>query len=147
MYSIKNNTWTALPDCPCNQKYSFATVHGDEIWIKSNSNNELSAFNYKKKIHRLVDIQLPGGHSILISHASILYILTSGNMGIIKVSGLNDKREKISTDYAIPNFNYTYSPYVFHNNMYHFVDCERNLLYFDVEKEQLFSTPQKLNKQ
>ena len=146
MYIIKNNTWTALPDCPCNQKYSFATVHGDEIWVKSNSNNELSAFNYKTKTHRLVDTPLPTGHSILISHASILYIIKTGNNDIYKVSGPNDECEKIFNDTATSNFNYTYSPYVFHNNMYYLVDCERNLLYFDVEKEQLFSTPQKFDK-
>ena len=44
-----------------------------------------------------------------------------------------------------PNFNYTYSPFVFHGNKYYFVDCERNLLAFDVENETLASTPHKFD--
>ena len=146
MYNIRHNTWTPLPELPCYQKYSFCTVHGDEIWIASNSTNEFSAFNFKTKTHRLINIDVPGGHSIMISHLSILYVITCGNNGIIKITGQNDEHETKSMSESINiNFNYTYSPFVFHGNKYYLVDCERNLLVFDVEKEQLTSTPHKFD--
>ena len=145
MYSIRSNTWNALPDLPCNQKYSFATVHGDEILIASNGTNEFSAFNYKTKIHRLVNIGIPSGHTILISHESILYIICC-NQTIRKITNLSDEESqdvKYLENSNACTFNYVYSPSVYHGNKYHLVDCERILLVFDVVNEQLTSQANK----
>ena len=143
MYSIRNNTWNALPDLPCNQKYSNATVHGDDILIASNSSNEFSAFNYKTKTHRLVNIEIPSGHTILISHESILYVICAKIWKITNFCDEENQHVSYLDNSNTPNFNYTYSPYVYHGNKYYLVDCERNLLVFDVENEQLTSESNK----
>ena len=75
VYSIVVNVWTELPDLPFNMSCAYAALHLSEIYIASDNQSEIVRFDYKKRIYSRLDILLPLGNKIIISHELTLYIL------------------------------------------------------------------------